>query len=155
MGANNGDFKASFDKLVADLHQQFDDIKSEFTSINNRLTTIEQCHGPSEAATAAARAERERKAIATKLEVDTKKAMEDAGRAFLKQQKEASPSSTIPEIADDLESKLFTNLTEAHKINVPPSFPYQGTLPRSFPILTPRLHKLYFPMYNGKEDPLP
>ena len=78
MGANNGDFKASFDKLVADLHQQFDDIKGEFTSINNRLTTIEQRDGPAEAATAAARAERERKAIATKLEVDTKKAMEGA-----------------------------------------------------------------------------
>jgi len=124
MGANNGDFKTSFDKLVADLLQQFDDIKKEFTTINNRLTTIEQRDGPAEAATAAARAECECKALATKLEVDTKKAMEVAGRAFLKQQKEASPSSRIHEIADDLESKLFTNLTEAPKINLPPSFPY-------------------------------
>ena len=78
MGANNGDFKTSFDKLVADLHQQFDDIKSEFTSINNRMATIEQRDGLAEAAVAAARAKCERKAIATKLEVDTKKAMEGA-----------------------------------------------------------------------------
>ena len=116
---------------------------------------IEQRDGPAEAAVAAARAKRERKAIATKLEVDTKKAMEDAGRAFLKQQKEASPSSTIPEIADGLESKLFTDSTEAPKINLPPPFLYQGTLPGSFPVLTPRLHKLNFPTYDGKEDPLP
>ena len=77
---------------------------------------IEQCDGPTEVAAAAARAERKRKAIATKLEVDTKKAMEDAGRTFLKQQKEASPSSTIPEIVDDLESKLFTDTTEGLSI---------------------------------------
>ena len=112
MGANNANFKANFDKLAADLHQQFDDIKSKFTSINNRLTTIEQREGPVETVVVAAHAEHERKAIATKLEVDTKKAMEDVGRTFLKQQKEASPSSTIPEIADDLESKLFTDTTE-------------------------------------------
>ena len=84
---NNGDIKATFDKLVTDLHTQFDDIKGQFHSINNRLMTIEQCGGLEEATVAAARAERERKAIATKLEVDTKKAMENAGRAFLKQQK--------------------------------------------------------------------
>ena len=126
MGANNDDFKASFDKLVADLHQQFDDIKGEFTSINNRLTTIEQREGPVETAVVAARAKHERKAIATKLEVDTKKAMEDAGCAFLKQQKEVSPSSTIPEIVDDLEGMLFNdiNTTKGPKINLPPPFLY-------------------------------
>ena len=159
MGANgnNGDIKSTFDKLVADLHTQFDDIKGQFHSINDRLTTIEQRGGAEEAAAAAARAERKRKAIATKLEVDARKAMQDAGRAFLKQQKEASSSSTIPEIVDDLEGKLFNDLNkmEPPKTNLPPPFPYQGTLPDSFPVLMPRLHKLNFPTYDGKEDPLP
>ena len=141
---NNGDFKVTFDSHVADLHQQFGDIRDQFNTINDHLVNIEQHGGPEEAAVAAARAEHERKAIATKLEVDTKKAMEDVGRAFLKQQKEASPSSTIPEIADDLESKLFNDTTEGPKTNLPPSFPYQGTLPGSFLVLTPRLHKLNF-----------
>ena len=52
--------------------------------------------------------------------------MEDAVHAFLKQQMEASPSSTILEIVDDLEGKLFTdiNTMEAPKINLPPPFPY-------------------------------
>jgi hypothetical protein len=50
--------------------------------------------------------------------------MEDAGRAFLKQQKEAAPSSTIPEIVDDLEGKLFNDMTEGPKTNLPPPFPY-------------------------------
>jgi hypothetical protein len=159
MGANgnNGDFKAAFDKLVADFHMQFDDIKGQFHSINDRLTSIEQRGGTEEDAAAAARAERERKAIATKLEVDARKAMEDAGRAFLKQQKEASSSSTILEIVDDLEGKLFNdhNKMEPPRTNLPPPFPYQGTLPGSFPVLTPRLHKLHFPMCDNKEDPLP
>ena len=58
MGAddNNGDIKASFKKLVADLHTQFDDIKGQFHSINDHLTTIEQRGGPEEAAAAAAHA---------------------------------------------------------------------------------------------------
>ena len=58
MGANgnNGDFKATFDKLTADLHMQFDDIKGQFTSINDRFMTIEQRGGPEEAAAAAAHA---------------------------------------------------------------------------------------------------
>jgi predicted nucleic acid-binding Zn-ribbon protein len=76
MGANgnNGDFRTALDKLIANLHMQFDDIKGQFHSINERLMTIEQRGGPKEAAATAARAEREHKAIATKLEVDTKKA---------------------------------------------------------------------------------
>jgi hypothetical protein len=80
MGANsnNSEFKVAFDKLVADLHTQFDDIKGQFTSTNDRLTSIEQ-RGGSEEVAADARAERECKAIATKLEVDAKKAMEDVG----------------------------------------------------------------------------
>jgi hypothetical protein len=157
VNGNNGDIKPAFNKLIADLHTHFDDIKGQFHSINDRLTTIEQCGSPEEAATAAARTERERKAIATKLEVDTKKAMEDTVCAFLKQQKEALLSSTIPKIVDDLEGKLFndTNTMEGPKINLPPPFPYQGTLPGSFPILTPHLHKLNFPTYDDKEDPLP
>jgi hypothetical protein len=91
--------------------------------------TIEQRGGPQEATAAAARAKRERKAITTKLEVDTKKAMEDAGRAFLKQQKESAPSSTIPEIVDDLEGKLFNDLntSEAPKTNLPLPYPYPDT----------------------------
>jgi hypothetical protein len=44
MGANdnNSEFKVAFDKLVADLHTQFDDIKGQFTSTNDRLTSIKQ-----------------------------------------------------------------------------------------------------------------
>ena len=159
MGAddNNGDIKASFKKLVANLHTQFNDIKGQFHSINDHLMTIEQRGGPEEATATTARAEHERKAIANKLVVNTKKGMEDAGRAFLKQQKEASLSSTIPEIIDDLEGKLFNDLNkmEPPKTNLPPPFPYQGTLPDSFPVLMPRLHKLNFPTYDGEEDPLP
>jgi hypothetical protein len=44
---------------------------------------------------------------------------------------------------------------EAPKINLPQPFPYQGILSGSFLILMPRLHKLNFPMYDDKEDPLP
>ena len=56
-----------------------------------------------------------------------------------------------------LEGKLFHDLNrmEAPKINLPPPFPYHWTLPGSFPILMPCLYKLNFPMYDGKEDPLP
>jgi hypothetical protein len=108
-------------KLVVDLHQQFNDIKGEFTSINNGLTTIEQRDGLAEAAAATARAERECKAITTKLEVDTKKAMEDAGHAFLKHQKEA-----LPEIVDDLEGNLFNDTMEGPKTNLPSMFPNRG-----------------------------
>ena len=86
MGANgnNGNFKVTFDSHVADLHKQFGDIKDQFNTINDHLVNIEQHGGPEEAAVAAARAEHERKAIATKLEVDAKKAMEEASRNFLK-----------------------------------------------------------------------
>jgi hypothetical protein len=156
MGANdnNGDIMATFDKLIANLHTQFNDFKGQFNSINNCSTMIEQHGGPEEATATTDRAERERKAIATKLEVDTKKAMEDAGRAFLKQQKEASPSSTIPEIVDDLKGKLFTDLntTEAPKINLPPPFPYQGTLPGSFsgPDATPPQAQLPYMRRKGR-----
>ena len=82
--------------------------------------------------------------------------MEDTSQAFLKQQKESAPSSTIPDIVDDLEGKLFNDLNkmEPPKTNLPPPFPYQGTLPGSFPILMPCLHKLNFSLYDGKEDPL-
>jgi hypothetical protein len=75
MGANdnNGDIKATFDKLIANLHTQFNDFKGQFNSINNCSTMIEQHGGPEEATATTDRAERERKAIATKLEVDTKK----------------------------------------------------------------------------------
>jgi hypothetical protein len=38
--------------------------------------------------------------------------MEEAGHAFLKQQNESLPSSTILEIVDDLEGKLFVNFTK-------------------------------------------
>jgi hypothetical protein len=38
--------------------------------------------------------------------------MEDADRAFLKKQKESAPSSTIPEIVDDMEDKLFNDLNK-------------------------------------------
>jgi hypothetical protein len=65
-------------------------------------------------------------------------------------------SSAIPEIVDDLEDKLFNDLhkPEPPKTNLPPPYPYPGTQPGSFPVLTPRIHKLNFPTYDGKEDPL-
>jgi hypothetical protein len=75
--ANNSDLKALFDTLIADLHKKFD-------TINERLTNIKQCGQPDKAA-ATTRAQREREAVATKLEADAKKTMVEAGRAFLKQ----------------------------------------------------------------------
>jgi hypothetical protein len=40
-------------------------------------------------------------------------------------------------------------------MNMPPPYPYTGTPPGSFPVLTPRIHKLNFLTYDDKEDPLP
>jgi hypothetical protein len=85
---NNCDFKAAFDMLVADLHKQFGDIKEHISTINNRLMNIEQHSGPEEsAALLPAPNARRRQAAAAKLEANAKKAMKEAGRAFLKQQK--------------------------------------------------------------------
>ena len=61
----------------------------------------------------------------------------------------------IPEIVDALESKLFEVFKEAPKTNNPPPHLYQGAQLGSSPMLTPRIHKLSFPTYDGKEDPLP
>lgn len=36
------DFKATFDKLIADLHKQFQGVNEHFDAMNTRLTTIEQ-----------------------------------------------------------------------------------------------------------------
>ena len=80
--------------------------------------------------------------------------METAGRAFLKEQKEKASSHSILEIVDALESKLFDVFKEAPETNSPPLHLYQGAQPGSFPMLTPCIHKLSFPTYDGKEDPL-
>ncbi|CAD6254770.1 unnamed protein product [Miscanthus lutarioriparius] len=106
---NTAEMKALFDTFVADLHKQFDGVKDQFDTINNRLTTIEQ-GGHIDQAAATARAQREHEATTTKLEAEAKKAMEEAARAFLKVKKESATSSAIPEIVDDLEGKLFDNL---------------------------------------------
>jgi hypothetical protein len=82
--ANNSDLKALFDTLIADLHKKFDSVKEQFDTINERLTNIKQCGQPDKAA-ATTRAQREREAVAAKLEADAKKTMVEAGRAFLKQ----------------------------------------------------------------------
>jgi hypothetical protein len=82
-----------------------------------------------------------------------KKALEEVGQAFLKQQKESSSSSTIPEIGDDLEGsspssgipkivddlegRLFDNLhkPELPKMNLLLPYQYPGTPSGSFPVL--------------------
>jgi hypothetical protein len=69
--------------------------------------------------------------------------MEAAGRTFLKEQKEKASSQTFPEIVEILEHKLFDVFKEAPEANGPPQH------------LHPRPHKLSFPTYDGKEDPLP
>lgn len=61
----------------------------------------------------AARAQLDQEVTTTKLEAAAKKAMEQAGRAFLMQQKESSTSSVILGIVDYLEGKLFDNFNDA------------------------------------------
>lgn len=85
--------KAMINPLIIDLQKQFDTIKDQFTSVNSRLSNIEQGSRTDDAA-AAAHAQREREAAATQLEADAKKATEEAGRAYLKEQKESSLSSS-------------------------------------------------------------
>jgi hypothetical protein len=154
---NNGnlaDLKNMFDTLVKDLHAQFDSVKEQFDNINNRLTTIEQGHTTEE--TTAVALQREHEITATKLEAAAKPTMEEAGKAFLKEQNEKVSSATIPEIVDDLEGKIFDVFKpEAPKMNLLSPYPHMGTPPGSFPVLTPRIHKLNFPAYDDKDDPLP
>jgi hypothetical protein len=71
--------------------------------------------------------------------------MEAAGRSSLKEQ-ETATSSVIPEIADEVASKLFdaTNKEEVPKTTLPPPYPYPGTPSGSFTVLTPRIHKLVY-----------
>jgi hypothetical protein len=82
--------------------------------------------------------------------------MEVISRAFLKEQKETMTSSAIPEHGDEVSSKLFdaANKVEAPKMMLPPPYPYPGTPPGSFSVLTTKIHKLSFPTFNGKEHPL-
>jgi hypothetical protein len=101
-------------------------------------------------ATAAAQLQHDREIASKKMETAVKLAMEMAGRAYLKEQKEKAGSQLIPEIAAALEVKLFDEPKEEPAGDVQPP---QGAAPNSF--LVPRLHKLSFPTYDGKEDPLP
>lgn len=138
------------DRLVNDLNQQFQGVNDRFDAVNILLTAIELAKKDGTAE--ADKAWREQEAAKAKLEVATRAAMESAGLAFLKEQKESSPSSTIPVLADELEANLFNN-----KAPPKPLQPYlhPGGLPSSFPILKPRAHKLDFSTFDGKEDPLP
>lgn len=115
MGANRNDidFKALFEKLVTDLHLKFDEITDRFTTIYDCLMNIEQHGQTNDTTSAAAHAQHNHEATAAKLEAEAKKSMEEAGRAFLKQQKESSTSSTILGIVDDLEGKLFDNFNKS------------------------------------------
>lgn len=56
-----------------------------------------------------------------------------------------------------MEGKLFDNLnkSEPPKTNLSPLYPYLGMAPGSFPVPTLRIHRLCFPTYDGREDPLP
>jgi hypothetical protein len=40
-------------------------------------------------------------------------------------------------------------------MNLSPLYTYPGTPPGSFPVLMLRIHKLLFPTYHGKKEPLP
>jgi hypothetical protein len=57
----------------------------------------------------------------------------------------------------DLEGKLFVNFTklEAPKTPPPPLNLCKGTPLGSFSAPMAHIHKLAFPTYDGKEDPLP
>jgi hypothetical protein len=57
---------------------------TEFDNNNDRLRNIEQ-GGQMDEAAATARAQCEREAATAKLEADAKRAMEETGRAFLKE----------------------------------------------------------------------
>lgn len=137
--------KAMIDGLVADLNKQFEVMKEQFVHLDNRLKNIEQ-GGQTDEAAAAAQAQRECKAAANTLEANAKRGMEAAGRSSLKEQKETATSSVIPEIADEVASKLFdaTNKEEVPKTTLPPPYPYPGTPSGSFTVLTPRIHKLVY-----------
>lgn len=96
---------------------------------------------------------------ATKVhDVETKRAMEAAGRAFLKEKNKMSPSSGIPELVEEVMNKLFVTEVDREvppKAPVPPPHPNPLTALRSFSVLQPRIHKLSFPTFDSKEDPLP
>lgn len=78
--------------------------------------------------------------------------MEAAGRAFLKEQKETAMSSTILELAFELEDNLFDTKAPPKPLQPPPQPEDQ---PGFLSTIKPRTHKLDFPTFDGKEDPLP
>jgi hypothetical protein len=150
---NTSALQKLFDNFTKDINAKLDPLKEQLDTANTRLVNIEQGRQTDEAA-AAAQLQRDREITSNKLEAAAKLPMETASRAFLKEQKEKASSQSIPEIVGALESKLFNVFKEAPEMNSPPPHLYQGAL-GSFPMLTPYIHKLSFPTYDAKEDPLP
>lgn len=142
---NATDIQKLFDNFAKEINTKLDPLKEQIASIDTHLANIEQgCQTEEEKA--AAKLQHDRKLTATKLEGGAKRAMEAASRAYLKEAKEKASSQTILEIIDVLKTKLFDvfkDTKEALEANTPPSH------------LTPRLHKLSFPTYDGKKDLLP
>lgn len=150
MGNNNTitEMKNLFESLVTDITKRFDEVKDNFTTLDARLTNIEQGGSKEIADATATKAKMEREAAAKELEVATKQAMEASGRAFLKE-KESSTTSGILDIVDELTNKLF--VVDGNK-EAP--YPHPSTAHGSFPVLQPRIHKMSLPTFDGKEDPL-
>jgi hypothetical protein len=93
--------------------------------------------------------EREKEILTTKLEITTRHAMEKVSCAFLKEQADKSNTQVILEITAKLEAKLFYK--EEQKPEIQPG----RVAPSAFLTLDIGPHKLAFPTYDGKEDPIP
>jgi hypothetical protein len=75
--------------------------------------------------------------------------MEKADHDFLKAHADNSGTQAIPETTAKVEAKLFCK--EEPKPEIQP----WGATPGTFPTIDIHPHKLSFPTYDGKEDPLP
>lgn len=124
--------------------KRMEEMTTKMGTMDNRLSALETCSH-----NAALEREREKQITATKMETATREIMEKAGRDFLKAQAEEAQTTSAPEIEALIEPKLFTK--EEPK-------PDPDLVPTSTPAflgLEFRPHKLSFPTYDGKEDPLP
>jgi hypothetical protein len=83
--------------------------------------------------------------------------MEQAIYTILKEKKQKSMSSTMLELVKEVTNKLFvTNQEREAPSRAPLSLlhPHPSTTPCFFLILQPCYHRLSFPMYDNKKDPL-
>jgi tRNA U54 and U55 pseudouridine synthase Pus10 len=83
-----------FNNFAKEINIKLDPLREQLGSVNNRLANIKQ-NQPADVATTAAQLQHDREIASKKMETAVKLAMEMAGRAYLKEQKEKAGSQLI------------------------------------------------------------